>query len=113
MAGKTISAHLDTETADRISYIAKIENRRTSQIAGMALKFFISLPPEARVALWQIEAFASTDDFEELTRELTRILLHTQYKMAHQRIMEQMKVDNLEQIETEEDILQAGIALTS
>ncbi|MDP5017896.1 MAG: biofilm development regulator YmgB/AriR family protein [Dolichospermum sp.] len=112
MAGKTISAHIDTETANRVTNLATMEQRRTSQIAGMALKFFVGLPPEARAALWQIEALASPADFEEITREITRTLLHAQYKVANRQIISHLNVDNLEQIETEDDILEAAVALT-
>ncbi len=112
MAGRTISAHIDTETASRVTHLAKMEQRRTSQIAGIALKFFVCLTPEARAALWQIEALASPADFEEITREITRTLLHAQYKVAHRQIMAHMKVDNLDQMETEDDILEAAVALT-
>lgn len=42
MAGKTISAYTDTETANRIAHIARIEQRKPSQIAGMALKILFA-----------------------------------------------------------------------
>jgi hypothetical protein len=111
MAGKTISAYTDTETASRVSYIAKLEHRPTSQIAGMALKFFAYLPAEARAALWQLEGMGSNADFE-VSREITRILLHVQYKVAHRQIMDHMQFENLDQLETEDDILEAAVALT-
>lgn len=78
----------------------------------MALKFFTSLPPEAHAALRQIETFGSSHDFKELAREITRTLLDSQYKIAHQKIMEHMKVDGLDKLETEDDIVVAAIALT-
>jgi hypothetical protein len=112
MAGKTISAYTDAETASRVSHIAKLEHRRPSQIAAMALKFFACLPPEARTVLWQLEGMGTTADFEEISREITRILLHTQYKVAHRQIMDHMKFENLDQLETEDDILEAAVALT-
>ena len=112
MEETTISAHVDIATASRINNLAKTEQRQTSEIAEMALKFFLSLPPEARTALWQIEALASPDDFEQITREIARALLHAQYKVAHEQIMTHIKVDNLDQLETEDDILAAAIAVT-
>lgn len=111
MAGKTISAYTDTETASRVSHIARLEHRPTSQIAGMALKFFTYLPPEARAALWQLEGMGSTTDFEEISREITRILLHVQYKVAHRQIMDSMQLENLDQLETEDDILEVAVNL--
>jgi len=112
MAGKTISAYTDAKTASRVDSIAKLEHRPTSQIAGMALKFFVGLPPEARSAWMQIEALASPDDFEEINREITRTLLHIQHKIVHQQIMDHMNVENLDQLETEYDILSAAVTLT-
>lgn len=112
MAGKTISAYTDKETASRVAYIARIEQRKPSQLAAMALKLFVELPQEARAALWQIEALGSRADFEEVMQEIARTLLHAQYKVAHRQVIEQMKVENLEQLETEDDILSAAIDLT-
>lgn len=112
MAGKTISAYTDVETANHVAYIAKLEHRPQAQIAGMALKFFVRLPKEAHDALRQIEALGSSADFEEVTREITRVLLHTQYEVAHRQIMDHMKVENLDQLESEDDILNAAIDLT-
>ncbi|MUG95988.1 hypothetical protein F7734_28020 [Scytonema sp. UIC 10036] len=112
MAGKTISAYIDAKTASRVDYISKLEQRPTSQVAGMALKFFVGLPSEARAALLQIEALGSPEDMEEVNREITRTLLHIQYKVVHRQVIDHMKVENLEQLETEEDILSAAVDLT-
>ncbi|MBD2364798.1 hypothetical protein H6G36_27130 [Anabaena minutissima FACHB-250] len=112
MAGKTISAYTDAETASRVNHIAKMEHRRPSQIAGMALKFFAYLPPEARAVLWQLEGMGSTADLEEISREITRILLNAQYKAAQRQIMDHMKYENLDNLETEDDILEAAVNLT-
>ncbi|MDF5725889.1 MAG: hypothetical protein PUP91_36675 [Rhizonema sp. PD37] len=112
MVGKTISAYTDAKTASRVDAIAKLEHRPTSQIAGMALKFFVGLPLEARIILLQIEALASADDLEELNREITRTLLHFQHKIVHRQMIDQMNVDNLDRLETEDDILLAAVELT-
>jgi hypothetical protein len=78
----------------------------------MALKFFVGLPKEARDALRQIEALGSPDDLEETKREIARALLHIQYKVAHRQILKHAEVENLEQMETEDDILSAAVHLT-
>ncbi len=111
MAGKTVSAYTDPETASRVAYIAKLEHRPPSQIAGMALKLFVGLPTEARTALRQIEALGNEADLEEVMHEITRTLVHVQYKVAHRQVLEQMKVDNLGQLETEDEILSAAVTL--
>lgn len=112
MAGKTISAYTDAKTAESVAQIARIEQRKPSQIAGMALKLFVKLSPEARTALWQIEALGSAAEFEETMQEIARTLLNAHYKVAHRQVVEQMKVENLEQIETEDDILSTAVDLT-
>jgi DNA polymerase III delta prime subunit len=112
MAGKTISAYADAETASCVANLARLERRPQAQIAGMALKFFVGLPKEARDALRQIEALGSPEDLEEIKREIAHTLLHVQYKVARRQMMEHAKVENLNQLETEDDILSAAVNLT-
>ncbi len=76
MAGKTISAYTDSETASRVGTIAKVEQRSQAQIGGMALKLFVSLPKEVREALWQIETMGNEQDWESLINEVTRTVLN-------------------------------------
>jgi hypothetical protein len=113
MAGKTISAYTDSETASRVAYIAKLEHRPPAQIAGMALKLFVGLSSEARAALCQIQALGNDGDLEEVMGEITRTLLLAQYKIAHRQVIEQMQVDKLGQLETEDEILSAAVTMTS
>ncbi|MGK7934667.1 MAG: hypothetical protein AB4206_02490 [Xenococcaceae cyanobacterium] len=112
MAGKTISAYTDSETASRVGIIAKVEQRTQAQIGGMALKLFVSLPKEAREALWQIETIANGQDWESLMNEVTRTILNVQYKLASQQVIEQMKVEKLENLDSEDEILQTAVNLT-
>ncbi|ACK73735.1 conserved hypothetical protein (plasmid) [Gloeothece citriformis PCC 7424] len=112
MAGKTISAYTDAETASRLGIIAKVEQRTQAQIGGMALKLFVSLPKEAREALWQVKTLGNEQDWESLIKEITRTLLNVQYKLATQQVVEQMKVEELGNLESEDEILQAAVNLT-
>ena len=112
MAGKTISAYTDSETASRVGIIAKVEQRTQAQIGGMALKLFVSLPKEAREALWQIETIANGQDWESLMNEVTRTILNVQYRLASQQVIEQMKVEKLENLDSEDEILQTAVNLT-
>ncbi len=57
-------------------------------------------------------AFDSPADSQEIVGDVKRNLLHEQYSMAHRQLMNQMKVEDLEQLETEDDILDAAVALT-
>ena len=112
MAGKTISAYTDSETASRVGAIAKVEQRTQAQIGGMALKLFVSLPKEAREALWQIETMGNGQDWESLMNEVTRTVLNVQYRLASQQVIEQMKVEKLGDLDSEDEILQAAVNLT-
>ncbi len=113
MAGKTISAYTDSETASRVGTIAKLEQRTQAQIGGMALKLFVSLPKEAREALWQIETMGNGQDWESLMNEVTRTVLNFQYRLASQQVIEQMNIEKLGDLDSEDEILQAAVNLTS
>lgn len=112
MAGKTISAYTDSKTAKSVAYLAKLEHRTPSQIAGMALKFFVGLPAPARTAWCQIEALGNHADLEAVAQEIARTLIDAQYKIAQRQIVEQMKLENPDNLETEDDFIAAAIALT-
>ena len=112
MAGKTISAYTDLETADRIESIAQREDRRKAQVAGTALKFFSKLPDEARSAWRQIEAFGTPADLDQTLMEITRILIHAQYEMAVQNMAQEAKTEHLGPLDTEDDLMAAAISLT-
>ena len=49
---------------------------------------------------------------KKLDLEYKRSLVHDKRMLTHTLIMQHMKVENLEQLETEEDILAAAVALT-
>ena len=110
MAGKTISAYTDSDTADAVAYLAKVEHRTPAQIASMALKFFVSLPAPARNAWCQIDALGEPEDRKRAISEITRALLNVQYDIAQQQVVSQMKLDT--QLESEDDLLAAAVELT-
>ncbi|MGB7414832.1 MAG: hypothetical protein WA902_11550 [Thermosynechococcaceae cyanobacterium] len=112
MAGKTISAYTDIDTADRIESIAKRDDLRKAQIAGMALKLFSVLPDEARTAWRKIETFGSPADLEQAIADITRILLNAQSAIATQQVAQEINTESLKALETEDDILASALALT-
>lgn len=112
MAGKTISAYTDSETASRVGAIAKVEQRTPAQIGGMALKLFVFLPKEAREALWQIKTMGNALVWESLMNEVTRTILNVQYKLASGQVVEQMNVEKLGDLDSEEEILATAVNLT-
>jgi predicted transcriptional regulator len=112
MAGKTISAYTDAETAHRIESIALREHRKKAQIAGTALKFFVGLSEEARTAWRQIEALGTADEIERISQEIARTLLHAQYAITHKQVVQELNTEALGSLETEDDLLDAAVSLT-
>ena len=112
MSGKTISAYTDKQTAEKIDYLAKIEQRTPSQIMAIALKFFVKLPQSAREAWYQIEAIGDEADKERAVQKITQILVDERYSLLQKKVVEEMKVNSVGQLETEDDILAAAIELT-
>jgi hypothetical protein len=112
MAGKTISAYTDAETAHQIESIALREHRKKAQIAGAALKFFVGLPEEARTAWRQIEALGTPEEIERISQDIARTLLHAQYAMAHKQVVQELNTEALGSLETEDEFLDAALSLT-
>lgn len=82
MAGKTISMHASGETAQRLEYIARVEDRTSSQIASAALSFYLQLPPEAHTALRHVQVLGDEADASRVMRDIARLLLNAQYDVA-------------------------------
>jgi hypothetical protein len=74
-----------------------------------ALEILLSL---ARLGLNAISSKPSSQELGE-TQDDIRTLLDTRYEAAHHLIMEHMKLDELEELETEDDILSLAVSLTS
>ena len=112
MAGKTISAYTDKQTADQVDYLAKIEQRTPSQIMALALKFFVKLPVSAREAWYQIEAMGDEADMERAIQKITQALIDERYSLLQNKVVEEMKIDSVGELKTENDILNAAVKLT-
>ena len=112
MTGKTISAYTDKQTAEKIERLAKIEQRTPSQIMALALKFFVKLPVSAREAWYQIEAIGDETDRERAVTLITQALIKERYSLMRNKVVEEMAIDSIEGLETEDDILNAAIKLT-
>jgi len=112
MAGKTISAHTDKQTADLVNRLAKIEQRTPSQIMAIALKFFVKLPMSARQAWYQIEALGDEADQERAIALITQLLIDERYSLLQNKVIEEMKIDLIGELETEDDIVNAAVKLT-
>jgi hypothetical protein len=113
VAGKTISMHASEETARRMEYVARVEDRTPSQIAAAALKFYLQLPPEAHAALRQVQALGTDQDVEQISRKMARLLLDAQFEVAERRVVASMTTQELDELQSEDDILTEANALTS
>ena len=113
MAGKTVSAYTDSDTAESVAYLAKVEHRTPAQIAGMALKFFVNLPAPARTAWCQIDALGDREDREKVAREIARALLNAQYEIARKQVVSQIEVEPQQTLESEDEILSTAVRLTN
>ena len=102
-----------TYTDGVIIDLSKTAEQTQAQNINLALKFLPKLPAEAYAALQHIEVIASPEDWQKITYQIARTLVNAQYEITHRQIMEKMKVDNLDEMESDDDILAAALKLTS
>jgi hypothetical protein len=112
MAGRSISAWADEETARLVESVVKVEDRSAAQVAAAALRFYVQLPEEARAAIRRIEALGSAEEIRWAISEVARALLIAQFKIASRRGAEQMRLESEETLETDEDALDEAVRLT-
>jgi predicted transcriptional regulator len=112
MSGVTVSAHTSQEIVDRIDSIAKAERRNRSQVVGMALDLFVELPPSVREAWLKASTTGSPQQMKALMDNIARTIVDAQYQSAHTQVMEQMQIEHLEPLNTEDDLLAAAVKIT-
>jgi predicted transcriptional regulator len=112
MSGVTVSAHTSQEIVDRIDSIAKAERRNRSQVVGMALDIFVELPPSAREVWLKVSTTGSQAQMNTLMDTIARTIIEAQYQAAHTQVIEQMQIEHLEPLETEDDLLTAAVKIT-
>lgn len=110
-ASKTISAHVTAATIEKIDRLAKLENRSRSQLTGAVVELGGDLPHEAWTALLQIKSMGTNEDWQALQQDLTRTLLHHRYRLIQQKMSTQVDRQWLDNLETEDEILSAAVAL--
>jgi len=113
MAGKTISAYTDEETARLVGQLAKVEHRTPSQIAAAALGFYVRLPPQAHAALRELAAMDSPEDMNLMLREVTRAINRSAYDAALRTAAPQVREKYGDTLRTEEDIEAEAVRLTA
>jgi hypothetical protein len=113
MPGKTISAYTDEETARLVEHLAKVEQRKPSQIAAAALALYARLPGEAHSTLRSIETMGDAGEYDRMLREVTRAILEVGYHSAVRRLKPRLQQVYGNSLQTEDDILAEAVRLTS
>lgn len=85
MAGKTVSAYADQDTARRVAHAARVAARPVSQIASAALAFYARLPGEAHDALRRIEALGGPGALDRVARAVARQIIDAEHDLAEYR----------------------------
>ncbi|NET02930.1 MAG: hypothetical protein F6K62_21650 [Sphaerospermopsis sp. SIO1G2] len=105
--------HSNRDSKSMIIDLSKILEPTQIENIQLALKILAHLPTDAYTALQHIEEIASSEDWQKLSYQIARTLVDAQYEITHRQIIEQMKVDNLDEMESDDDILAAALKLTS
>jgi hypothetical protein len=113
MSEQTRLTHSEQESKSMIIDLSKIAEKTQIQNIHLALKFLSLLPTEAYTALQHIEEIASSEDWQKLSYLIARTLVDAQYEITHRQIIEHIKVDNLDDMESDDDILAAALKITS
>jgi len=112
MAGKTISAYTDAETASMVEHISKLEQRKPSQIAAAALAFYVRLPVEAHAALRRLEAIGTPEDLNLMLREVTRAISNASYNAAVRQSGPRVREKYGSALANEDEILRTAVLLS-
>lgn len=113
MAGKTVSAFADEETARLVEQVARVEDRPVSQIASAALAFYARLPAEAHTALRVIKAYGGAEALQRVSRDVARVLVDAQFDVARQRFAAAIRPEDAGAGDTEDDLLAAALHLSA
>ena len=111
MAGKTLSAYVSEEVAENVALEARREDRSPAQIAGLALRFFISLPRDARASLTSLYNLGTPDECRQAVNEVARALNIAEFEMTTRRmavVARKLAPDDA----SETDLDQAAVELT-
>jgi len=90
MAGRSISAYIDDETAASLDEITRATGVKKANFSGRAIKFYAALSEEARRALAGIDNLGQPQDRQFVAREVTRVLA-----LAHMRILQRKMAASL------------------
>ena len=106
----TLSGHTDEATASRVSEMARLEDRTSSQITSAAIRWYTRLSPSARDALRRIEAAGETA-VSAAAWAAGRAVLDQDYGSTLARGLEGY-TPALAAIATEDEIMEEAVRLT-
>lgn len=112
MAGKTISAYTDAETASMVEHISRLEQRKPSQIAAAALALYVRLPVEAHAALRRLEAIGTPEDVNLMLREVTRAISNASYSAAVRQSGPRVREHFGSALQSDDDILRTAVLMS-
>jgi hypothetical protein len=111
MAGRTLSAYVSEEVAENVALEARREDRSPAQIAGLALRFFVSLPRDARASLASLYNLGTQDDCRQAVNEVARALNVAEFEMTCRR-MAGAAIKLVPADASEEELDKAAVELT-
>lgn len=106
----THSSHIDDATARRIAEVAKLEDRKASQITAAALRWYLRLPASARDAFRRIEAGGAAEA-EKAAWAMGRAVLDEEFRALSARAAHGLET-KLPATASEADIMEEAVRLT-
>jgi len=99
----------------------KIEQRQRSEsrtrknalLESRALDFYSPLTKEAHELWEQIKKFGTEDDIEDAKQEVKRVLGSINFKIARRLVAQEVNFKGLEELETDEEILDKALELVN
>jgi predicted transcriptional regulator len=110
MAGHTVSAYADEQTYQKVTQLAKLEDRSTAQIVSAALRLYLRLPRHAHDAIRRAEA-DGPESADAAAWAISKALLHQQYEAALAEGLKHMP-DLISPDDDEEAILAKAVEIT-
>jgi hypothetical protein len=111
MAGRTVAAHLDGASADRLGKIAAAEGRNPSQLVAIATRLLVDMSPAARRAFIALDG-SKPEERDFAARIVGRAALKARERVIASRVdVEYSPVTN-NVLDTEEAIDRESVAAT-
>ncbi len=109
---KIISTSVSPELAEQIDQVAKLENQSRASVIRGAIEVMTALPVKALSNIFDLHQQGTAEDREILYNDIARAFLHHQYRLGQRALAKTIDQKFLDTLETEEDIINAAIALT-